>query len=49
MKAVKDFKINVTNVPYYETGVEFQEYDVVYFSGIYEGTYSENGFTAFII
>lgn len=45
MKAVKDFKINVTNVPYYETGVEFQEYDVVYFSGIYEGTYSENGFT----
>lgn len=35
MKAVNDYRILMPNIPYYETGLQFNQFDVVYYTGIY--------------
>lgn len=42
MKAVNDYRILMPNVPYYETGIAFNEYEIVYYTGINPGTYTDN-------
>jgi phage-related protein len=42
MKAVNDYRILMPNVPYYETGIAFNEYEIVYYTGINAGTYTDN-------
>lgn len=46
MKAVNDFKIKVSDIPFYQTGnATFYQYQPVYYTGILPGTYTENGIT----
>jgi len=42
MKAINDYRILMPNVPYYETGIAFNEYEIVYYTGINPGTYTDN-------
>ncbi len=42
MKAVNDYRILMPNVPYYETGILFNQYEIVYYTGINSGTYTDN-------
>ena len=39
MKAINDYRILMPNVPYYETGILFNEFEIVYYTGINSGTY----------
>lgn len=41
MKAVNDYRILMPNVPYYETGILFNQYEIVYYTGINAGTYTD--------
>lgn len=41
MKAINDYRILMPNIPYYETGIAFNEYEVVYYTGINPGTYTD--------
>lgn len=43
MKAVNDYRILMPDVPYYETGLQFNEFAVVYYTGITPGNYSYTG------
>lgn len=43
MKAVNDYRILMPNVPYYATGLQFNEFAVVYYTGINVGNYSYTG------
>jgi hypothetical protein len=43
MKAINDFRIKISDVPIYETGIQINKYDVVYYTGITPGSYSANG------
>jgi phage-related protein len=45
MKAVNDYRILMPNIPYYETGLRFNQFDVVYYSGIHAGTYTYQNVT----
>ena len=45
MKAVNDYRILMPNVPYYETGIAFNEYEIVYYTGINAGTYTDSTIT----
>lgn len=40
MKAVNDFRIKISDVPVYNTGIQINKYDVVYYTGINPGTYN---------
>jgi phage-related protein len=40
MKAVNDYRILMPNIPYYETGLRFNQFDVVYYTGIKPGSYT---------
>ena len=42
MKAINDYRILMPNVPYYETGILFNEFEVVYYTGINAGTYTDS-------
>lgn len=42
MKAVNDYRILMPNVPYYETGILFNQYEIVYYTGINSGIYTDN-------
>jgi len=42
MKAVNDYRILMPNIPYYQTGIAFNEYEIVYYTGINAGTYTDN-------
>ena len=42
MKAINDYRILMPNIPFYETGVTFNEFDVVYYTGINPGTYVDD-------
>ena len=42
MKAINDYRILMPNVPYYETGIAFNEYEIIYYTGINAGTYTDN-------
>ena len=42
MKAINDYRILMPNIPFYETGVTFNEFDVVYYTGINPGTYIDD-------
>lgn len=42
MKAINDYRILMPNIPYYETGIAFNEYEIVYYTGINPGTYTDN-------
>jgi phage-related protein len=42
MKAVNDYRILMSNIPYYQTGIAFNEYEIVYYTGINAGTYTDN-------
>ena len=41
MKAINDYRILMPNVPYYETGILFNEFEIVYYTGINAGTYND--------
>lgn len=41
MKAINDYRILMPNVPYYETGILFNEFEIVYYTGINSGTYDD--------
>ncbi len=41
MKAINDYRILMPNVPYYETGILFNEFEIVYYTGINAGTYTD--------
>lgn len=43
MKAINDFRIKISDVPVYETGIQINKYDVVYYTGITPGSYSAYG------
>lgn len=43
MKAVNDYRILMPNIPYYATGLQFNEFSVVYYTGINPGNYSYTG------
>jgi len=45
MKAVNDYRILMPNIPYYETGVNYNQFDVVYYTGIPAGSYIDPGGT----
>ena len=42
MKAINDYRILMPNVPYYETGILFNEFEIVYYTGINAGTYTDS-------
>jgi len=42
MKAINDYRILMPNIPFYETGVTFNEFDVVYYTGMNPGTYVDD-------
>jgi len=42
MKAINDYRILMPNIPFYQTGVTFNEFDVVYYTGINPGTYVDD-------
>jgi len=42
MKAINDYRILMPNIPYYETGIAFNQYEIVYYTGINPGTYTDN-------
>lgn len=42
MKAINDYRILMPNIPFYQTGVTFNEFDVVYYTGINPGTYIDD-------
>jgi len=48
MKAVNDFRIKVSDVPFYETGIDINRYDVFYYTGINPGTESYGSITQVI-
>ena len=39
MKAINDYRILMPNIPYYETGMQINQFDVVYYTGITPGYY----------
>ena len=41
MKAINDYRILMPNVPYYETGILFNEFEIVYYTGINSGIYTD--------
>lgn len=45
MKAINDYRILMPNVPYYETGIAFNQYEIVYYTGINPGTYNAPSIT----
>lgn len=45
MKAVNDYRILMPNIPYYDTGLQFNQFDVVYYTGISAGSYVGPGGT----
>jgi len=45
MKSVNDFNINLSDIPYYETGAGFYRYQPVYYTGIPVATHTQNGVT----
>jgi len=45
MKAINDFRIKVSDIAVYETGIELKKYQPVYYTGINGGNYTANGVT----
>lgn len=45
MKAINDYRILMPNIPYYETGMQINQFDVVYYTGIAPGAYSVPNFS----
>jgi hypothetical protein len=49
MKAINDFKIKVSDVLIYETGVEIKKYQPVYFTGIEPGSYTAGSISETVV